>query len=256
MSYTMSNIFQMSHSSNNNLTSISSIPINSQTDTDRELINTINKFGLDINNFYKIEKQLYPYCYTKDTVLVELYASTEEYFINFHVIDMINTRHKIHNQCIVDKDYQRLLFLIDKPFRFKFYEKFFNDISDNEKYEIFIDIYNSSEYGFDQLSREFIEKVFEYKPISQDDKGDNLSQLDDIITIYRGEGSLSTPYTKTYSWTTDIDVARWFANRFDENGKIYKGHVKKENVLEYVEDRGESEILVYPENVFDVEMIE
>ncbi|MBY6842869.1 hypothetical protein [Clostridium botulinum] len=241
-----SNIFQIEHS---NVSRLIPIKIYKNDDDINEFIKTINKLDLDINDFYKVEGKLYKYCYLKGTVLVEIYDISEDYFINFRVKEQIRQRESIHQRCIKNKEYIRLFCLIDKPYRFLFYQQLFNDIPDEQKYEVFKDIYTSCEYGFNNLSREFLEEVFKYNKA-------NKNWFDeDIITIYRGEGDLSTSCDEAYSWTIDIDVARWFAERFNSEGKVYKGYIKQDHILDYIEDRNEKEILVFPEDVFNVELI-
>ena len=65
--------------------------------------------------------------------------------------------------------------------------------------------------------------------------------LPDIIDIYRGVGNKSNP--NGISWTTNFEMAKWFANRWDNNGYIIKAKIPKENVLAYYLRRGEYEII-------------
>ncbi|EKS4345135.1 hypothetical protein QB607_003139 [Clostridium botulinum] len=245
MSFT-SNIFQMEHS---NVSSLIPITVHKDDMEVNNFIKIINKLDLDINDFYKVEGKLYKYCYLKETVLVEIYDTNEDYFINFKVREQIEQRERIHKRCIENKEYIRLFCLIDKPYRFSFYQQLFNDIPDEQKYEVFRNIYTSCEYGFDNLSREFLEEIFEYNKV------DKNWFNEDIIAIYRGEGDLSTPYTEAYSWTININVARWFAERFNSNGKVYKGYIRQQDILDYLGDRNEKEVLVFSEDVFNIEQI-
>ena len=209
----------------------------------RELIEYMD---LDINNFYKVINKQYPYCYINKTVFLGIYGINEEVFEKLKVKETILKMEKIHKELIKNNDYEQLFTWIEKPFRFEWYKKLFDKIPNNQKYEIFKDIYSSSEYGFSNLSREFLNKVFSYNTSEKEwfDK--------DIITIYRGEGSKSAPYTRAYSWTTDINIAKFFATRYDKEGKIYKGKVRREDILDFLDRRSESEVLIYPENVFDI----
>lgn len=243
MDFSIDDIFEIDHSNNKaNL-----IPLEDLNN--KHFNNIIKNFDLDIDYFYKIKGKLYPYCYLNETVLVEIYEMSEEYFKNFKVKEMITQREKLHKECIKNNNYEKLFWLIDKPLRFKIYQELFNQIPDNQKYEIFKDIYMSSEYGFNELSRDFLEQVFKYNNSNK-----NWFK-DEIITIYRGEDTKSTPYAEAYSWTTNLKVAEKFANRFSNEGIIYEGKVKQKNILDYIEDKNENEILVYPENVFDIEEI-
>ena len=69
----------------------------------------------------------------------------------------------------------------------------------------------------------------------------------DSITVYRGQASESTPYEKACSWTTDINKAYFFASwRTSDGSCILTGSVRKEDVLDYLDDRNEKEVLVMP----------
>ena len=68
----------------------------------------------------------------------------------------------------------------------------------------------------------------------------------------RGEGDKSTSYTEAYSWTISKEIADFFAHRFDSDGIIYKAKVRQQDILDYINDRNEQEILVFPENVYEV----
>lgn len=217
-------------------------------------INFIKEEGYNPNNFYKIEGKLFKYAYINNTVFIEIYGDISKFNFQTQMIkDRIQQVEKAHKKCIENRDYERLFNLIDKPYRFDWFMKLYSDIPDKNKYNIFRNIYISSEYGFDEIPRDFLEDVFSY----------NVSinwlteyEDEDIITIYRGEGCYSTCYRDAYSWTLDFKVAQFFATRFDDNGEIYKGKVKKKHILDYIESRNESEVLVYPENVFDVVSVE
>ena len=73
------------------------------------------------------------------------------------------------------------------------------------------------------------------------------------MTIYRGEGSKSTPYEKSFSWTTSYKAACFFACRIPslENSRIIPAHVSKCDIIEYVPNDEEKEVLVPPAAVKD-----
>lgn len=120
-------------------------------------------------------------------------------------------------------------------------------------YDAFLSLYSFVDYGASSLSNEAMQKLASCKSKAQKTKTQKaIAQLPEEIIVYRGEGSESTPYSKTYSWTTDINTAAFFAGRQGgENAKLISAKVRKENVLEYITDKRESEILVMPEHVYD-----
>lgn len=74
--------------------------------------------------------------------------------------------------------------------------------------------------------------------------------LPDEITVYRGvsgEGAV-----KKLSWTLSRKKAEWFANRWNQKGRVYQAKIKKEDVLAYFGERGEAEIVLNPFELMDI----
>ena len=70
------------------------------------------------------------------------------------------------------------------------------------------------------------------------------------MTVYRGEASESTPHQEACSWTTDINKAYFFASwRSAEESRVLTGKVNKADVIDYIDDRNEHEVLVVPGTV-------
>ena len=66
--------------------------------------------------------------------------------------------------------------------------------------------------------------------------------MPDTITIYRGVRDGAR--VKALSWTTDIDTAIWFAQRWSDEGTVYSAEISKSDVLAYFGGRGEYEVVV------------
>jgi hypothetical protein len=71
-----------------------------------------------------------------------------------------------------------------------------------------------------------------------------------IDRIYRG-GAKPGDW-KGIAWTTSYDTAMFFALRFRAVGVIFTGRVSTADVLGYVTDRGENEVIVDPRKVLDI----
>lgn len=68
--------------------------------------------------------------------------------------------------------------------------------------------------------------------------------LPETVTVYRGVTSYNEKETKALSWTTDKEIAEWFAKRFATGtGKIWTLEVPKERIL-CVFDGKEKEIIL------------
>lgn len=74
-----------------------------------------------------------------------------------------------------------------------------------------------------------------------------FQELDDTLTVYRGVTSYNSKRIKALSWTTDREIAEWFAHRFDEDGTVYEAEIDKSHVYAYFTCRDESEVIVDPE---------
>lgn len=80
-----------------------------------------------------------------------------------------------------------------------------------------------------------------------------VSNLSGVVSIYRGVGS--EKYRNGISWTLNKSKAEWFATRFTDNGIVYSAKVKSKDILYYISERGEEEIIVDPKKLMQVERI-
>lgn len=150
-------------------------------------------------------------------------------------------------------DYSGALIYINKKYLMSAFSNIFGFVPDDKKYELFIDVYTTCEFGYVE-NKKIINKVIKLKPHDlietlkpkADDKG--------YITIYRGESTRSTELQKALSWTLDRNVAIWFAERFNftSTGYIYTAKANIDKVFAYITERKEEEVLV---RYKDVEII-
>lgn len=80
-----------------------------------------------------------------------------------------------------------------------------------------------------------------------------LKNLPEEVVVYRGVKPNAK--IKALSWTLSYDTAKWFADRFEKNGTVYRARIKKNDILAYFEGRGESEVVVNPTNLHRIEKI-
>ena len=83
-----------------------------------------------------------------------------------------------------------------------------------------------------------------------------LLALPDPVTIYRGVTSVNKSRVRAMSWTLKYDTANWFAHRFDEKGTVYEAQIEKEHILALFNGRNESEIVVEPTFLMNVQEAE
>ncbi len=121
-----------------------------------------------------------------------------------------------------------------------------NELPDENLYNAFTGCYSFTDVGVECISEKAWSNLLLCKTEAQkEDTKKRLSKMPDTFTVYRGEGSKSTHYNKAISWTTNINVAYFFASRRGaEKARIISGTVRKEDVVEYITDRNESEVLI------------
>lgn len=130
------------------------------------------------------------------------------------------------------------------------------NLSDRWFYPLFVEVWVNVENNdvylktIDQLIRKrgvTAEKVMPH--LSSEDRR-IWASLPDEFTVWRGT-SLEDPYGD-YSWTTDQDKARWFAERtFNSTPAIATGTVRKKDVLFVTNSRNEHEVAVRTPKVRD-----
>lgn len=237
-------IFELTHGSEEEL-----IPIKKLNDKEAEKV--IEYYNLDINNFYYVKGRLYKYCYMKDYVFVEIYDMSIEGLKKFDIVETINFREQYFKRALENKNYGDFFCMLDKPRRLYWFIQLCDEMSKEEAKFIFRYIYTSMEYGFKEIPEKMIEEYLYNDALDR-------KQFDEIVTIYRGEGSKSTSYEKAYSWTLDKKTAVFFANRFnknDNNKRLYKAEIKREDIIDYLGNRDESEIIVLSKNLMNIKRL-
>lgn len=79
--------------------------------------------------------------------------------------------------------------------------------------------------------------------------------LPDVITVYRGVTSYNNKKIKVLSWTIDPEVAKWFANRYQQQGQVYTATISKKHILAYFGGRNEAEVIVDPSKLKDIKLL-
>ena len=122
-------------------------------------------------------------------------------------------------------------------------------------YSLFKGFYQTSDYGCSELTLETVRKLKAMKTEEHQKETDGyLKDLPDKITVYRGEGDRSAKWQNTVSWTTDINIANFFASRMvGRNAKIHIAEVDKKDIIDYFDN--ESECIILPENIRIIDQI-
>ncbi len=92
--------------------------------------------------------------------------------------------------------------------------------------------------------------------LMDEDELNELELLDDEVTVYRGVTPYNEKNIKAMSWTLSYETASWFANRFKQDGTVYEATIDKAHILALFNGRNESEVIVEPEYLTDIEEAE
>lgn len=162
--------------------------------------------------------------------------------------DVLEYRNSYINDLIEKKDFEAIISLCDGQFALMCYEIIENLIPIEDKYKCFMCAYSRADFNFEGATENLkVDEILDYKRLDED-KIERLKDMygDDLLTIYRGQGSMSASLEKAISWTTDIAVAERFAkyHNLAGDGVIYAAEVNLEDITDYITDRNEEEIIV------------
>lgn len=79
-----------------------------------------------------------------------------------------------------------------------------------------------------------------------------LSELPDEVVVYRG----TQKQKPGISWTLSKTKGKWFAHRFKTSGYLYTGKIKRENILCFIDELSEKEIILNDRLVYDLKIEE
>lgn len=153
----------------------------------------------------------------------------------------------------------QLYLLVNKPYRIAFLKYTVDFMSRDDMSQILADIWIGTESpNLDpNMSKAKLVSLFKKanpNELMNEDELRIFNQLADTVTIYRGVTSYNADNIKALSWTLDYDKAEWFANRFgEEDGTVYEAEIEKAHILAYFNRRNESEVIVDPKHLIDIE---
>lgn len=151
-----------------------------------------------------------------------------------------------------------ILNLIREPYKLTFFKYINEYLSETDFAETLVSAYILQEFVHDDanVTKTDILKWFKKakKEHVMNKKEYQLYQsLPDYVDIFRGVGDKK--YKNGFSWTLNYETALFFATRFDSNiPAVYKCTVAKEDILAYLNDRDEDEVIVNTKNLNKYEM--
>lgn len=213
-----------------------------------ELLNISNYLEVSANDLYIPKTQLFDMYYYMDKdlgILVSLFDGEKNTLKKFRVKEQIEFQKDYIKNFLKVSDFDSYFSFIDSKIRIMMLNNMFNRIPDSQKYSVFQLVYSSAEYGFDKINKNILKEVKRHIPTETKETLLNYANEDGTVTIYRGEAEKSTKLKEAISWTTKLETALYFSRRFSNlNPAIYKAKVSPDNIIAYIDSRGEDEILV------------
>jgi hypothetical protein len=253
----LSNIFKGAHAATKkeDLTPLKTLLGKGKFPSKEEFDAAVNYLGIDGNYlFYDKGNMLNPIIYWNGPIYYGFPGLDMELLRMMRVKEYLEQKTKFVKDKLAKKDFSGLFMRVDKKILIPTFIDMYKEIPNDQKYDIFITLYERSEYGFNMFPKELIREVFSLRNNSSDRK-ERMAELnkvmrvnkDGTVTVYRGENTESTKEQDAYSWTLDKKIADFFANRFSRGtGKILTKKIKPEEILDYLPDRSESEVLIMP----------
>jgi hypothetical protein len=225
-----------------------------------ELIALCSKHDINAEHIYATGDWLAPFCYYDFPVLWVIDVLDDNYWETLKLGKHIPEFEFELKSRIDQKEFKSLLTLLHDRSKVLIFNKIYWMVPNEERFEFWYDFYIRLDYGHSFIDNKIFKDAFEHKPELQKQMLTRyLDYLEkgDFITIYRGEGENSIHHDESLSWTLSMTVAGFFATRYESKsgGRIYKGKVRKKDILMYSDDRNEDEVIVDPKYVMDVEKV-
>jgi len=176
------------------------------------------------------------------------------------VTDLINAsfaqKRASADEALAKKNWGKYIYLHERPYRIDAFEDVMDEMTDQEYWSRLSDIWVDSENIGAQPSR-WRELLLSDRGSRESFMNENeraeLAKLPQKFTVYRGY-SENDQEEFGMSWSTDAEVAEWFARRFardDEKIIMESLEISKDEVFAYVTRRGEDEIILDIRNVVE-----
>ena len=132
----------------------------------------------------------------------------------------------------------------------------YHRLPDEYKYSIPVQCYTHNGDHM-PIVRKFVSQARKYAPIEKRIPAEMIGLPE--IQVYRAGEESSVKAAYRISWTTSLDVAKWFydraAARLQPQRHIYRGVIKPEKIIWYTDSRHEKEVMQYNnvKNIVEIE---
>lgn len=208
--------------------------------------------GQPLDCFYLDPDGLEPICFFDGTVLQSIASLDPAFLESMQLKQILASQQAAMRRCLEKAAYRKLFRLADKRVRPHLMRVHYFSVPESERYALFREVYIRQDRGLALLGDAIVRDALSRAP-----RPAHLPEAgaDGMITVYRGLGPDARELQQAYSWTVSFFTALYFAARFAgqsgtaEHPRILTAKVRPDQVVDYITDRGEYEVLVRPEDL-------
>jgi hypothetical protein len=145
------------------------------------------------------------------------------------------------------KSLQEVFFWITKPNRLQIFHFITCMYSLNKVtyHKLLKDIWVTTEFPHQMAIPKIVSlfKNADAELLMTEDEKCIYTNLPESVTVYRGCPDKRAK-VRGLSWTTRLEKADWFANRFNHDGTVYQAEIRKKHIFMFTDERKESECVV------------
>ncbi|EZH65937.1 hypothetical protein DH09_14010 [Bacillaceae bacterium JMAK1] len=219
----------------------------------QELQDWLVKSELDVGDFHLNPTGIFKSFVQRDWFHYKLMLPTKA-DIQMHIPSIIHG-YESYKREVENENYDSLFSsILHKAILIEAFLYFYDDIPQEDRFTLFLVTHMRAEYGFDAIDEDFLYQLVEDRPRGFSLNLPTTHSNRDELVIYRGHGPNSLDIEESYNWTLNLDIAKWFASRFrfQANGTLYQAKIKTADVVAYISDLEEEEVIVLPSQLYDI----
>lgn len=173
--------------------------------------------------------------------------------LNHRMNEQLKAKKKRCDEALENGECEVYIWMHERPFRLEAFQEIADKLSDYEYWRMFRMVWMDSENISENHSTwmELIfesDKSYEAMQLMLSEELRLLNNMAHPVRIFRGG------HLPGLSWTLDREKALWFAGRFTPQGErqLHEGWTDRNSIVALFLDRGEKEVLVSPERVWDI----
>lgn len=199
----------------------------------------VEHFGFDLIEYGILKHPLFNYPFTTDSQTGEDVQITEENLEKY-----VNQRMMLIEKHIDNDNPEMAIFLFNKPYQIPAFIYIQTHLSQKAYDKLLMNIWVDTEFPHENTVEVMVALFQKGKQLMGAWQQKKYDTFPETVTIYRGlqEDAIE----KGMSWTLNPKVAKWFANRFDNNGKILQAEIDKHYIFAYNNSRKEEEVIINP----------